>query len=263
MEQLPQEIKTTYFIAIAIMLLLVGFIAVVIVIHNRRHLLYLKEKQLKEAELQNILLQEELRRHQAIQKERERISIDMHDELGAGISALKLQTEFIKQQIDDPKLKTEIEELRKTSEAMNLSMREMLWSLNSDNDNLGNFSQYIRNYAENFFLKSEIELNFSTSGIVSDTKVSSTVRRNLLLCIKESLNNAHKHSQAQNVWLWLTQKGKSLVVDIQDDGKGITEKNESGNGLHNIQLRMQSIGGSCQFVDSPIGLHLRFELELE
>src|SRR5690606_31399102 len=163
MEQLPQEIKTTYFIAIIVMLLLAGFIAMVIVIHNRRHLLYLREKQLKEAELQNVLLQEELKRQQAIQKERERISIDMHDELGAGISALTLQTEFIKKQTDDPKLKVEIEELLKTSEAMNLSMREMLWSLNSENDNLGNFSQYIRNYAENFFLKSEIELNFSTS----------------------------------------------------------------------------------------------------
>lgn len=262
MEQLPQEIKTTYFIAIVLMLLLAGFIALVIVIHNRRHLLYLKEKQLKEAELQNILLQEELRRQQAIQEERERISIDMHDELGAGISALKLQTEFIKKQIDDPKLITEIEELRKTSEAMNLSMREMLWSLNSENDNLGNFSRYIQNYAENFFLKSDIELDFSTSGIVSDTKISSAIRRNLLLCIKESLNNVHKHSQSQNVWLWLTQEKKHLIIDIQDDGKGLSEKNDSGNGLHNIKLRMQSVGGSCHFVEVSKGLHLRFELEL-
>jgi two-component system sensor histidine kinase DesK len=263
MEQLPQEIKTTYFIAIVIMFLLAGFIAIVIVIHNRRHLLYLKEKQLKEAELQNILLQEELRRQQAIQQERERISIDMHDELGAGISALKLQTEFIKKQINDPKLKSEIEELRKTSEAMNLSMREMLWSLNSENDNLGNFSEYIRNYAENFFLKSDIELDFSISGIVSNTKISSTVRRNLLLCIKESLNNAHKHSEAQNIRIELTQNKKHLTIDIQDNGKGLSEKNESGNGLHNINIRMQSVGGSCQFVESPKGLHLRFELKLE
>lgn len=263
MEQLPQEIKTTYFIAIVIMFLLAGFIAIVIVIHNRRHLLYLKEKQLKEAELQNILLQEELRRQQAIQQERERISIDMHDELGAGISALKLQTEFLKRRIDDPKLKTEIEELRKTSEAMNLSMREMLWSLNSGNDNLGNFSEYIRNYAENFFLKSDIELDFTASGIVSDTKISSTVRRNLLLCIKESLNNAHKHSEAQNIRIALTQNKKHLTIDIQDDGRGLSEKNESGNGLHNINIRMQSVGGSCQFMESPKGLHLRFELKLE
>ena len=262
MEQLPQEIKTTYFIAIVLMLLLAGFIAMVIVIHNRRHLLYLKEKQLKEAELQNILLQEELRRQQAIQNERERISIDMHDELGAGISALKLQTEFIKKQIDDPKLKAEIEELRKTSEAMNLSMREMLWSLNSENDNLGNFSEYIRNYAENFFLKSDIELDFSISGIISDTKISSAIRRNLLLCIKESLNNVHKHSEAQNVRLWLTQNNKHLTIDIQDDGKGLSEKNESGNGLHNINIRMQSVGGSCHFMESSKGLHLRFELKL-
>ncbi|MFA7446161.1 MAG: histidine kinase [Flavobacteriaceae bacterium] len=262
MEQLTEEIKTTYFIAIAVMLLLAGFIAIVIVIHNKRHLFYLKEKQLKEAELQNVLLQEELKRQNAIQKERERISIDMHDELGAGISALKLQTEFIKQQIDDPKIKAEIEELRNTSEAMNLAMREMLWSLNSENDNLGNFSQYIGNYAENFFLKSEIELHFSTSGIVPSTKLSSTVRRNLLLCVKESLNNVHKHSEAQHLKLSLTQKNTHFIIDVVDDGKGIPEKSEEGNGLHNIQLRMKSLGGNCLFMPAAKGLHLRFEVGL-
>lgn len=262
MEQLAEEIKTTYFIAIVIMFLLAGFIAMVIVIHNKRHLFYLKEKQLKEAELQNVLLQEELKRQNAIQKERERISIDMHDELGAGISALKLQTEFIKQQIDNPKIKAEIEELRNTSEAMNLAMREMLWSLNSENDNLENFSQYISNYAESFLLKSAIELNFSTSGIVPNTKISATVRRNLLLCIKESLNNAHKHSQAQHLKLSLTQKNNRFIIDVADDGIGLSEKNESGNGLHNIHLRMKSIGGNCQFVPSLKGVHLRFEVTL-
>jgi two-component system sensor histidine kinase DesK len=74
----------------------------------------------------------------------------MHDDLGAGISALKLQAEFIKQKVDDQSVKADVDDLLKTAGEMNLSMREMLWSLNSTNDNLGNFMQYVVQYAEVF-----------------------------------------------------------------------------------------------------------------
>ncbi|MFC5875886.1 histidine kinase [Chryseobacterium arachidis] len=48
----------------------------------------------------------------------------MHDDLGAGISALKLQAEFLKQRAEGDDLKSDIDELLKTSEEMNLSMRK-------------------------------------------------------------------------------------------------------------------------------------------
>jgi two-component system sensor histidine kinase DesK len=118
--------------------------------YNRRQLLYLKEKQLKESEHQNQLLQKELEKQKSIEAERERISHDMHDDLGAGISALKLQAEFLKQRAENDDLKNDIDELLKTSEEMNLSMREMLWSLNSGNDTLGSFIDYSKMYAQNF-----------------------------------------------------------------------------------------------------------------
>ena len=77
----------------------------------------------------------------------------MHDDLGAGISALKLQAEFLKQKAENDDLQSDIDELLKTSEEMNISMREMLWSLNSGNDTLGSFIDYAILYTGNFLKK--------------------------------------------------------------------------------------------------------------
>jgi len=52
--------------------------------------------------------------------------------------------------VEDGELKNDIDELLKTSEEMNISMREMLWSLNSGNDTLGSFVEYAQVYAHNF-----------------------------------------------------------------------------------------------------------------
>ncbi|WP_375190979.1 sensor histidine kinase [Chryseobacterium sp.] len=134
-------------------MLLIIFVVFIVISYNKKQLLYLKEKQLQQSEHQNQLLQKELEKQKSIEAERERISHDMHDDLGAGISALKLQAEFLKQRAENDDLKNDIDELLKTSEEMNLSMREMLWSLNSGNDTLGSFIDYSRMYAQNFLEK--------------------------------------------------------------------------------------------------------------
>lgn len=94
MKNLPIEIKIVYITAAIVTMLFIGFIVFVVLMYNRKQLLNLKEKQLKESEHQNQLLQKELEKQKLIEKERERISHDMHDDLGAGISALKLQAEL-------------------------------------------------------------------------------------------------------------------------------------------------------------------------
>uniref|UniRef100_A0AAU6WSV8 Two-component sensor histidine kinase n=1 Tax=Chryseobacterium endophyticum TaxID=1854762 RepID=A0AAU6WSV8_9FLAO len=88
MNHVENDIKLAYIIAIGIMMIFVVFIILVVLMYNKRQLLYLKEQQLKESEHQNQLLQKELEKQRSIESERERISHDMHDDLGAGISPL-------------------------------------------------------------------------------------------------------------------------------------------------------------------------------
>lgn len=261
MNPIQDDIRLAYIIAIGIMMLFVCFIIFVVLMYNKRQLLYIKEKQLQESKYQNQLLQKELEKQKSIEKERQRISHDMHDDLGAGISALKLQAEFLKQKAEDEDLKTDINELLITSEEMNISMREMLWSLNSGNDTIGNFVEYAKIYATSFLKKTKIQLILEDENIVFETTVTTEQRRNLFLCLKEALNNAYKHSQSNKLKLSFVQKDKEFMMKISDNGIGINEIHSEGNGLRNMKRRMKEQNGHCE-VTTENGTHLFFKIDL-
>jgi two-component system, NarL family, sensor histidine kinase DesK len=259
MRELPYELKLTYLIAIAVMLLFVGFIIIVVLIYNKRQLVQQQAIQIRESEFRNQLLENELERQKSVQAERERISRDMHDDLGAGISAIKLQAEFIKFRLKDPDYAEDLEAIVKTSEEMNLAMREILWSLNSENDTVGNFVEYTLGYIERFLEKTSIGLEIKKEGIQPAVSLSVKVRRNLFLTVKEAVHNAYKHSDAQAITVIFSQTDSSFKIGIIDNGKGFSEsQHANGNGLTNMKIRISAIGGTCEVVPSGSGTHLSF-----
>jgi len=259
MKQLPDTIRLAYIIAVILLITFVTFIVLIVLMYNRKQLLFLKEQQLKEAEYQNQLLQKELEKQKYIETERQRISHDMHDDLGAGISALKLQAEFLKQKAGNDDLQSDIDELLKTSEEMNLSMREMLWSLNSGNDTLGSFIDYAIPYADGFLKKTKIKLWSESIDIISDTPISTELRRNMFLCLKEAINNAYKHSHASSLKLSFLQEKNVFSMRISDDGDGIPEGHAEGNGLRNMKRRMQEQNGECHILKEKPGTEILFK----
>ena len=256
---MPEQVKLMFLIAIVILMTFVGFIVMVVMVYKKKQLVFQKEKLLQEIQFRNGILEKELEIQKKVQEERERISHDMHDDLGAGISALKLQAEFIKQKVEDEMIKADVDDLLKTAGEMNLSMREMLWSLNSDNDNLVNFMQYVAQYAENFFKKTDIKITVKREVYSPETKLNSEVRRNLFLCAKEAFNNIYKHSKASDInILFSLNNNEMFTMQIIDNGLGISEKSSSGYGLQNMQKRMEDVGGECQISSSENGLTLKF-----
>lgn len=256
MRELPYEIKLTYIIAIAVMLLFVGFIIIVILIYNKRQLIQQQEIKIRESEFKNQLLQKELDRQKAIQTERERISRDMHDDLGAGISAVKLQAEFLKLKLNNAAYSNDLEAIITTSEEMNLAMREILWSLNSNNDTVGNFIDYVQLYMGRFLEKTSIVLKTQTINLLPSTSLSVMVRRNLFLAVKEAVHNAYKHSEAKNLYVTFSQTNEALRIAIIDDGIGIDHAKQNGNGLRNLMLRTSAINGTFAIIPSAKGTHL-------
>ncbi|AZB24554.1 two-component sensor histidine kinase [Chryseobacterium bernardetii] len=262
MKQLPDTIRLTYIIAAILLIIFVVFIVLVIILYNKKQIFFIQQQRLKEAEHQNQLLQKELEQQRSIKKERERISHDMHDDLGAGISALKLQAEFLKYKIEDNELQNDIEELLKTSEEMNISMREMLWSLNSGNDTLGSFIEYAILYAGSFLKKTKIVFHSECEDIVSDTPISTELRRNLFLCLKEAVNNVYKHSGATALKLSFFQNRNKFLMTIEDNGIGIPDNQPPGNGLRNMKRRMNETEGDCHILSASSGTNLTFEVKL-
>lgn len=263
MSQLPQEIKLTYIIAIIVMFVFVCFIILVVFIYNKKQLIQQQEDQIRESEFKNQLLQKELERQKAIQLERERISQDMHDDLGAGISAIKLQAEFLKYKMPKESFSEDLEAIISTSEDMNLAMREILWSLNSQNDTVGNFIEYTGLYVKRFLDKTRIDSQLDSKIIEKETNLSVKARRNLFLVVKEAVHNVYKHSQANNIHIQFEQTDTSFKIAVMDDGIGLSDTIQKGNGLINMSLRMESINGTFEIVPVQKGSHLLFVYPLQ
>lgn len=263
MNHLPEQVKFMFLIALIILIMFAGFIVMVVMVYKKKQLVFQKERLLQDIQYRNQLLEKELEIQMKVQEERERISHDMHDDLGAGISALKLQAEFIKQKVDDESVKADVDELLKTAGEMNLSMREMLWSLNSTNDNLGNFMQYVIQYAESFFKKSSIKILVKREVHSPETKLNSEMRRNLFLCAKESLNNIYKHSKASEINIsFKLNSDEVFTMQISDNGVGLRENKNTGYGLQNMQKRMNDVGGKYEICNTEKGVCLYFVVKI-
>jgi two-component system sensor histidine kinase DesK len=265
MKYIPEEVRVTYIISIFVMMLFVGFLIFLVFVYNKKQLLFFQQQKLKETEHQNHLLQKELEKQKEIERERERISSDMHDDIGARISALKLQGEFIKENLsDNPFLISELDELIKTTEEMTIAMREMIWSLKIQNDFLLSFIDFSHKYATEFFSRSKIKLQFK-NGIQNDIPLYADIRRNLFFCYKEALNNIYKHSYATEVSIIFNVENDRLNLEIIDNGIGMAANPDqmSGNGIYNMQNRMQNISGRLDISKLEKGCSLIFMLPLD
>jgi signal transduction histidine kinase len=78
-----------------------------------------------------------------------------------------------------------------------------------------------------------------------DATLTSEVRHNLCLSVREALNNSAKHSHATELWLRIHWKDQMLQIIVQDNGCGFTniQKDSSGIGLANMKQRLEKIGG--------------------
>jgi len=95
--------------------------------------------------------------------------------------------------------------------------------------------------------------------------MSSELRRNLFLTVKEALHNVVKHAGASKVHTELGFSGHVLRMAIADNGKGFDEKKIKswGNGLTNMRKRMDESGGSFDVITgNSHGTKIKVEVSL-
>ena len=178
----------------------------------------------------------------AKQKERNRISADMHDELGAGITAIRLYSELAKSKTEKEVI-PEIEKISDSANELLVNMNAIIWAMSSSNDTLENMVAYIRSYSQEYFENTGIKCKINLMERLPDIVVWGEFRKNVFLVIKESLNNVLKHSKATEVSITFTQVPGGLALYIQDNGIGIDldKVRRFGNGLKNMKKRMDDM----------------------
>ncbi|MDR3711277.1 MAG: sensor histidine kinase [Puia sp.] len=229
---------------------------------NRREIIErVKERERLKLENERKELEKQLAVLEAQQDERDRISRDMHDELGSGVTAIRLMSEIVKSKMKEKTL-PEVEKISNSANELLNKMNTIIWTMSSSNDSLENLISYIRVYAVEFFENTAIECHFNLPVSIPPTEINGDKRRNIFLSIKEALNNVLKHSQGTLVRITVLLDDR-LTIEIADNGVGINmeKMRKFGNGLNNMKKRMAGIDGDFS-IDHEAGTRARFSVGL-
>ena len=199
----------------------------------------------------------------ALKSERERISQDLHDELGAGLTSIKLlaKTILAKESNKDNPSEKILKNMSKISGEMIDQMGEIVWVLNNSDGTFGNLLAHVRFYISDFIMRTQVPVKLIIeNNVANDFELTNMQRRNLLLVAKEAFNNIVKHSQATIIHIKCNDTNSGIKIAIKDNGIGFPEKkSQKGNGLSNMQKRITAIGGKIAF-ESKEGTTLIIEV---
>lgn len=195
-----------------------------------------------------------LEQQHAVEKERSRIARDMHDDLGARLSEVLLLSDLTRKNGGKP------EEVRALTGKISRAARDLVdsldalvWAVNPRNDSLDRFADYVAETSALYLETSGIRCVFELPPRLPALPLSSEVRHNLFLVVKEALHNIVKHADASEARISLCIENDILSLHIADNGRGFPDSaySRSGNGLINMEDRMKKIGASFHIAKRP------------
>ena len=195
-----------------------------------------------------------LEQQAALHKERARIAKDIHDDLGANLTQIALLGELAQQDRGEPERAAErMGKISGTARQAIKSLDEIVWAVNPRNDTLAHLIDYTGQFAVDYLRLAGIRCRLDLPDQTPQRELSTDLRHNLFLVVKEALNNIVKHSRASEVWLRATASEQGLSITVEDDGCGFDHvpDNALSDGLRNMRQRMTDIGGTFEIQSKP------------
>lgn len=197
--------------------------------------------------------------------ERRRISADLHDDLGVGIAGIALLGNLISQRKTIEEVKEDTLKIVENTEKVSTRLTEVIWELNAEHDNLEHLLLFIQKQGNQLIKENGISFSMVIPLDVPDIILNGYKRKQIYLAVKECFHNIVKHAEASLVYC-VVAFGDSLIIKIKDNGKGfdVDEKtvNATGEGLVNIQSRIESLKGETILVSSEKGTVVTFVIPL-
>lgn len=199
-----------------------------------------------------------LRVHQILRIERlrQRISTDLHDDMGSTLSSISILSEMALQEEQAmrpaPALPTMIREIRENSLSLLERMDDIVWSINPLNDTLESLTLRIRRFAAQLFEARGIEYEIDIEPGIRHLHLRMEHRQHLYLIMKEAVNNLVKYAAARKAHIGIHSIRHLLVVRISDDGSGFDPgTGRSGNGIINMRSRAAAMNAMLDINSAP------------
>lgn len=219
----------------------------------------------KSIKLKNMLASEKIIK-ETEEYERLRIAKDIHDDLGSGLTKINFLSEIILHKTEHlPEIRNNSEAVKETAKKMIENMRDLIWALNPDNTTIANLLARMREYSTDYLEDYPIEIQNFFSENFPQTAITKEAHRELFMVVKESFNNIAKHSKATKVSFTAQIELDYLKLSIKDNGVGFNiNTDKKGNGLRNMQSRLESIMGVCNIVsDNTNGTEINVAVPLQ
>jgi len=201
----------------------------------------------------------------AIERERLRISQDMHDQIGGILTRVSILSDTGQSENEGPAVRGQFERIGTQVRSAVQGLDEIVWATNPKNDNLPRFADYVGRFADECFENTGVRCWQDMPNDLPNLPLRAEVRHNVFLAIKEAFHNVLKHSGATEVWLRLTLADSQVTVEIEDHGRGfiLEQVAPGGNGLDNMRSRLAEGGGRAAFTSTPTkGTKVQFTFQV-
>lgn len=199
-----------------------------------------------------------------LERVRTRIAADLHDDIGASLSRIAIQSELIRRPAALRPEESEqlLSDIGDSARSLVDSMSDIVWSIDPKRDDLASLVARVRQFALDMLEPLGISLCLSVSEDALSVRLAPEQRRDLYLFFKEAIHNIAKHAGCRNAAITLRLEGGRLTVDVSDDGRGFDRSkitaalapgSRGGHGLESMRARADRLGGSLSVASAPGG----------
>ncbi|HYG35931.1 MAG TPA: triple tyrosine motif-containing protein, partial [Clostridia bacterium] len=209
-----------------------------------------------------------LERQRALERERARIARDIHDDLGASLTRITLLSQSVRSEVESqPETAAEVDQIYSTARELTRAMDEIVWAVNPKHDTLDSLVTYLGRFTQQYLSAAGLRCRLDVPVSLPPWALTSEVRHNVFLAVKEALHNVVKHARATEVRLSLQLEPNGFTLVIADNGVGFHFcdpslrstatlpaqglRLASGQGLLNMRKRLEEIGGCCEWSTAP------------
>jgi PAS domain S-box-containing protein len=194
------------------------------------------------------------------EKERQRISRELHDTVSQDLSALKIMCASLSD--SHPELSTDtrqrVSEISAILAATIGSVRDLAYDLRPPALDALGLVRTISMHCEDFSERTGLNVDFSSVG-VEGLRLDPDTQINLFRLIQEGLNNVITHADANQAFVRLVASFPDIILRIEDDGKGFdvqrrlaTAHHEKRMGLQSMEERTALLGGNMRIESRPM-----------
>lgn len=181
----------------------------------------------------------------ALEAERSRIARDLHDDLGSSLTEISVLANTGQRRDSGEDRVGLFQAIANKARRLIAALDVIVWAVDPEDNSLQSLGDYLNGYAQEFFAHTNIVCRFKVPVSFPQIMIGGRVRHDLVMMVKEALNNVVRHADATEVQFRMAVSGGNLQIEISDNGKGLGAREQDGHGLKNLASRLQLVGGRC------------------